>query len=151
MSSTRTHPQPETKPSSAEGRYERYLERLEEERKRDEAKGSASRAIGYRRPRREADYGQTIADPTAQQTRLYQRETLRSPVAHGKLVIRVVNEYGKPEMTIFCNNIAQCREVVRVETPLYEPGSLFFISDGNRPVENWAVGKDGLPRRGRVR
>jgi hypothetical protein len=140
MSDTRPHPEPEPEPS--------YVKR---ERELGAERGSASRAIGYRRPRRDADYDPTLAEPTLSKTRVFRRETERSPGSDGKLTIRIVNEYGKPEMMIRCANIAQCREVVRVESPLYEPGSLFFIADGTKPIENWAIGKDGLPKRGRVR
>jgi hypothetical protein len=105
-------------------------------------------AIGYRRPRRYEEPEPTV--PTEHPTRVYQARTEVSP-GSGRLVIRVINEYGKPEKAIRCNNISQCREVVRVESPLYEPGSLFFIADGNAPIETWAIGKDGLPHRGRTR
>lgn len=151
MSDTKTHSRAESSPPTTQ--YERYLRYLEQERERDAAKGSASKAIGYRRPRRVEDVVDepTMTASTERQTRLFQRETLRSAGPSGRLVIRIINEYGKPEKAIHCSNITQCREVVRVETPLYEPGSLFFIADGTRPIENWAIGKDGLPKRGRTR
>jgi hypothetical protein len=108
--------------------------------------------IGYRRPRSQEElYEQTLAEPTLARTRVFQRETMRSPGSDSRLIIRIINEHGKPEKAIRCRTISQCREVVRVESPLYEPGALFFIADGNTPVENWAIGKDGLPKRGRVR
>lgn len=124
MSDTRTH----TLPESSSGR----------------------RAIGYRRPRRVDE--PTPTEYTLAQTRVFRRETERSAgVGEGGLIIRIINEHGKPEKAIRCKTISQCREVVRVESPLYEPGALFFIADGNLQVETWAIGKDGLPKRGRVR
>jgi hypothetical protein len=146
MSDTRSHPRPESAPATTQ--YERYVRRLEEELARDGAKGSASRAVGYRRPRHYEEPEPTIQ--TEYPTRVYRAHTEVSP-GSGRLVVRIIDETGRPDKAIRCKTISQCREVVRVETPLYEPGALFFIADGLTPVESWAVGKDGLPKRGRVR
>ena len=81
-------------------------------------------------------------------TRTFHRTTKRS-AGSGKYVIRIVDSAGHPEMSIHCNNIDQCRDVIRVESPLYEPGAMFFIADGGRSVETWAIGKDGMPKRGK--
>jgi hypothetical protein len=89
-----------------------------------------------------------ITSPTEGPTRRFQRHTEPS-AGEGGLVIRVVDPAGRQELAIRCRSIRQCREVVRVEAPIHEPYTMFFIADGSTPVERWAVGRDGLPKRGR--
>lgn len=75
--------------------------------------------------------------------RARRNQTTQKSRVVSEFMVVVINPAGKPESSVSCHSVAQCREVVRVEAPVHGPYTLFFVTQRGLPVERWAVGRSG--------
>ena len=53
--------------------------------------------------------------------------------------VKVVNASGEPVSTVMCHTLFQCREVVRIESPIHGAHALYFISWNGEDLERWTL------------
>lgn len=87
--------------------------------------------------------------PTVRDPRTTALTPTRRSLGIERFLVRIVDPTGRPIGAVSCRNMTQCRDVIRVEGPVSEPFTMFFVSDAGRPVERWAVGASGVPKKGR--